>query len=52
MILKESQFDVVDCNFKATSKNENKCKHKVLVIHSKNTNKEKVTRANGGCLGF
>ena len=25
----------MDYNFKATSKNENKCKHKVLVIHSK-----------------
>ena len=33
--------------------NENKCiNYKVLVIHSKNTNREKVTRANGGCLGF
>ena len=35
--------------------NENKCKIyaiKVLVIQSKETNREKVTRADGGCLGF
>ena len=52
MLNYESIRQVVDYNFKATSKNENKCKHKVLVIHSKKTNREKVTRANGGCLGF
>ena len=32
--------------------NENKCKTKVLVIQIENTNREKVTRADGGCLGF
>ena len=34
--------------------NENKCRNstKVLVIHKRETHREKVTRANGGCLGF
>ena len=49
--LKRESIVVVDCNFKATSETRQMLVNIWHVIQ-RNSFREKVTRANGGCLGF